>query len=87
MGANVRREQQREALAEAIRPLTGMDAKQFETHSNRINLLACTQQKCQSLDRDIPVGEYAEKHAVRPALAEVQMHLFVMRQRFRELRC
>src|SRR6476661_7015531 len=50
VGADVRREQHREAFAEAIRPLTGMDAKQFETQSRRINLPAHAQQQCRRLD-------------------------------------
>ena len=37
-GPDVRREHQREGLAEAVRPITGLDAKQFDTRARRTKL-------------------------------------------------
>jgi hypothetical protein len=37
-GSDVRREQQREQVAEAWRPLTGTNAEQLDTHGRRMKL-------------------------------------------------
>jgi hypothetical protein len=87
IGADVRREQQREAFADAIRPLTGMDAKQFDIQSRRMSLPGAAQQECLNLDSSIPVVESEEKHSAPPQLAGIQKRLFEMRLRFKTLRC
>lgn len=87
VGADVRREQQREAFAEAVRPLTGMDAKQFDTQSRRMSLPAAAQQECRSLEQTISVAETEERQSVQPGLVEIQKRLFEMRLRFNRLRC
>jgi hypothetical protein len=58
-GPDVQRERNKEMLAEAIRPLTGMNAKQFEVQSRRIKLTAAAQRECQALDVDLPAKEQA----------------------------
>jgi hypothetical protein len=40
VGSDVRREQQREGLANAVKPITGMNAKQFDVATNRTKLTA-----------------------------------------------
>jgi hypothetical protein len=87
IGADVQRELHREAFAEGIRPLTGMSAKQFNVQVDRANLPGPVQQECRRLDQDLVSTEYEEKHAAQFALHDVQARLFLMRQRFRELRC
>jgi hypothetical protein len=59
IGSDVSRERWREGLAEAVRPITGMDAKQFATFGRRN----------------------------QPALRDIQLRLFRMRQRFHDLHC
>jgi hypothetical protein len=49
-GSDVLREQQQEGLAAAIRPVTGMDAKQFKLAERRYALPAAAQQACRQLD-------------------------------------
>jgi len=87
IGPDVQNEIYREMMAEAIRPLTGLSAKQFEVEVRRYKLSGTAQQECRRLDQDLVSTEFEEKHTAQNALRDVQARLFVMRQRFRELRC
>jgi hypothetical protein len=87
VGADVQRERQREALVEAIKPVTGMNAKQFDVASRRMKLTAEAQTDCRKLDVQIPAAEADELKAIGPDRQVVQVRLLTMRQQFRELRC
>jgi hypothetical protein len=87
IGADVQRELHREQLAEAIRPLTGMNARQFDVQTRRFSLPGAAQQECSRLDQDLANTEDEEKRTVKTALHDVQARLLLLRQRFRELRC
>jgi hypothetical protein len=87
IGADVQNEIHREMFAEAIRPLTGLSAKQFEVEVRRYKLPGAAQQECRRLDQDLAATESEEKQTAQNALRDVQARLFLMRQRFRELRC
>lgn len=87
VGADVRREQQREGLAEALKPITGMNAKQFNVATNRTKLTADAQSQCRKLDAQIPVAEADEAKAVGPDRQDAQVRLLKLRQQFREMRC
>jgi hypothetical protein len=87
IGPDVQREHQREAFAEAVRPLTGMDAKQFDREGRRMKLTPAARQQCRQLDSSIPNAEQEERRSSGKKLAEAQSRLFSMRKRFRELQC
>lgn len=87
VGNDVRREQYREIFADAIRPLTGMDAKQLDVQGRRMKLTTNAQRECRRLDAEIPVAEKEEKLVKQKALADVQAQLFRMRRSFLELGC
>lgn len=87
VGNDVRHEQNREMFADAVRPLTGMDAKQLDVQGRRMKLSPDAQRECRRLDADIPVAEKQEKLVKQQALADVQAQLFRMRRSFRELGC
>lgn len=87
VGNDVRREQYREIFADAVRPLTGMDAKQLDIQGRRMKLTTNAQRECQRLDTEIPVAENEEKRVKQQALADVQAQLLRMRQSFREQGC
>jgi hypothetical protein len=87
VGSDIRREQTHEAFADAVKPLTGLDAKQLDAQGRRLKLSADANQECRRLDRDIATAEAEERTADRSALASTQERLFKLRQRFRELRC
>jgi hypothetical protein len=85
--SDVRTEQQREQIAEAWRPLTGMDAKQFEAHGRRTKLPQDAQRECSTLDKALPMTEKEEGQTVGAARATAQERLYGLRKRFRKLRC
>ena len=87
VGSDVMNEQMREAMAEGIRPATGMDAKQLAVQGRRYQLSADAQQECHRLDGEIPSALQQEKTASQTELKEVQMTLFQKRKRFKELGC
>jgi len=87
LGNDVANERYRETFAEAIRPLSGMDAKQYATFSRRYQLPSSAQQECRTLDQELPLVEEEEKHATQHALNDVQARLFLMRKRLYDLRC
>jgi hypothetical protein len=87
IGKDVSFERWHESFAQALSPVTGMNAQQLTQAGRRNKLSPVARQECQQLDQAIPLAESEEKHAAQPALRDVQMRLFQMRQRFRDLRC
>lgn len=86
-GRDVAHEKFREQMSEALRPLSGMDPKQFATFEKRMKLSPEAQRECQRLDGRVPALENEERQATGQALMEVQERLLGARRRFRELRC
>lgn len=86
-GKDVRHEQNREAFAEAIRPITGMNAKQFDTFGRRTRLRPEAQHECKRLDNNIPSLEREEATATAKMHSSIQARLLYLRQQFRELGC
>lgn len=87
VGSDVRQEHVHEAFADAVKPLTGLDAKQLNTQGRRFKLSADVNQECGRLDRELAAAEAEEGKADRSALASARERLFKLRQRFRDLRC
>jgi hypothetical protein len=87
VGADVSRERQREAFAEAVKPITGMNAKQFDIATNRTKLTGEAQSQCRKLDAQIPEAEADEAKAVGPDRQDAQVRLLKLRQQFRDRRC
>jgi hypothetical protein len=86
-GSDVRHERSREDMAEALRPLTGMDAKQTEVFGRRLKLSESARLECVSLDKTIAQSEAEERKATMDSLRAVQRRLFTKRTRYRELGC
>jgi hypothetical protein len=57
VGSDVRREQTREEFANAVKPLTGMDTKQFQTQGRRMKLSTNAQTECKELDGTLANAE------------------------------
>lgn len=87
IGRDVQQEQFREQLSEAIRPISGMNPRQFATFERRTKLSAEAQRECRRLDVQVPSLEREERQAGEQALGDVQDRLFRVRKRFRELGC
>ena len=86
-GHDVQRERHQEMLAEAVRPLTGMDAKRLDAHGRRMKLSAEAQRECRALDKGIPEAERAEMRSIGEQREMEKVRLFSMRKQYRELRC
>ncbi len=86
-GQDVQRERHREMLAEAVRPLTGMDAKQLDAHGRRMKLSADAQRECRALDTEISDAERDEARGIGEQQELEKVRLLGTRKRFRELRC
>jgi hypothetical protein len=86
-GRDVQRERHREMFAEALRPLTGMNAKQFDLHGRRMKLSPEAQHECRILDAQTPATERDEAQAAGERREILKVNLFHLRQRQRELRC
>lgn len=87
VGSDIQREYRREGVAEALRPLTGMTAKQLEKHQQRTQLPAPAQLECRELDAQIPTAEQAEQRASPADRATRKKQLYELRVRYRALRC
>ena len=86
-GKDVQREHRREITAEALKPLTGLDAKQLDQQGRRMKLNPESQKRCQLLDHSIPMAEREERSVQSNNSAETKQRLFSMRTEFRSLGC
>ena len=86
-GKDVAREHQREALANAVKPITGLNPQQYENEVRRINLPPAAKQECKYLDHKIPEAEYTERTSSLEAKESSQEHLLFARKRYKELKC
>jgi hypothetical protein len=87
VGADVQRERSREQMADALKPITGMDAKSLDTTGRRMKLEPAARSACAALDRRISQGETQERATPESQRASVQQQLLGDRQRYRRLGC
>jgi hypothetical protein len=87
IGSDVLREKNREAFADGLKPLTGMDAKALQVNGRRQKLSANAQTECLALDDQVPEAELREKAVKGSELGAVQQELLTMRKRQRKLGC
>ena len=86
-GNDIRNEHNREAFANALKPLTGLDDAHLQKRVRRNKLSLGDQTECKSLDERIPEAEAREKVTVAETLMAVKQELLAMRQHQRKLRC
>jgi hypothetical protein len=86
-GADVQRERNREMMADAIKPLTGMNAKPLDADGKRMQLPLEAQRECRSLDMQVPELERAQVALSGTQRDTAAKQLLSLRQRQRELRC
>jgi len=87
IGADVLREKNREAFADAVKPLTGMDAKGIQVNGRRQKLSTSAKTECVALDDQVAAAEMREKAVKSSELSEAQQELLSMRKRQRKLGC
>jgi hypothetical protein len=86
-GRDVSKERETEQFAQAIRPLTGMNASQFATAVRRHPLDAAAQHACRQLEPAILELEQAERHASAAIIRSIQQDLYVLRKQYQKLGC
>ena len=87
IGKDVQREHLDEGLAEVMKPLTGMDAKQSATFERRLKLAPEARLERSRLDRALAVREAEEATAQQSERIAAQQRLFEARARFHALEC
>lgn len=87
IGNDVRREVFQEQMADALKPISGMNAKQYDAFGRRLKLSPEAQRECRQLDSQLPALEQSERQAAGADRAAVQQRLFGLRSRFRDLGC
>lgn len=86
-GSDVSRERHRELMADALKPLTGMSAQQFNIQSRRMKLPPGARLECAKLDGIITDHEVRERTAATDTKPAVERSLLVLRKRHKELGC
>lgn len=86
-GHDVRREELKRTLNEAMRPLTGMSHEQTKVFERRFKLPASVQAECKLLDMRLPDQERTVRNSAQAVRAEAEVRLFLSRRQFRELGC
>ena len=86
-GRRSRAQRNREQYADALRPLLGMDAAEYERQARRAKLLPAAKTECGRLDVDLARAEAHERTDAKASLPTTQRTLFELRSRFKELRC
>lgn len=86
-GNDVARENWRESISNAVKPITGLNSKEYSKSANRHGLSSQDLQECRSLDRLIENTEATERTASSSTKPAVQQTLLEQRQRYRTLRC
>lgn len=86
-GADVRQSELNKAFADAVRPMIGETAEQWEKRRRRLKLTPGARSECERLDGHLPALETARYNADKAAAAQADANLFESRKRYRELHC
>lgn len=86
-GSDVRREEGRRMLSEALRPLAEVSPEQLELNARRRKLPHDVQVECSTLDRRVPGLEAAVEKSTPETRESAEARLFVSRSRYRSLGC
>ncbi len=86
-GADVSRAENRKMMADALKPLTGMDAAQLDTFGRQQKLEPKARQECARLDARLAEQTTSARTADKASVARADAVLFESRERYRELGC
>jgi hypothetical protein len=87
VGADVRREQTNEQVAEALRPIFGENAEERSIRHRRAALNPQDRTECTRLGGDIKAAEQTERRAAKSDLAGIQKNLLNLRNRYHTIKC
>ena len=87
VGADVRAEQTNELMANALKPIFNETPEQRAKRHRRAKLSPNAQERCASLDGQLPVAEDKERQSTGAELATTQKQLLNSRREYKELQC
>ena len=85
-GEAVQNTEFRKAMADALKPLTGMDGQQLQTAGRQRKLAAAAPMACKLLDEQLPQQETLMA-SPKSSIAKTTTALLESRRRYRELGC
>ena len=86
-GADVQRDERNAAMANALKPLTGMTADQYRVHKHRFKLSASEKAECVRLDNSLPTLKQRAATASTNGKAMAEVDLYKARKLFNDLNC
>lgn len=86
-GADVRRDEHDAAMANALKPLTGMTADQYRVYKHRIKLSPSDKAECARLDKSLPGLKQRATMASSSGKAMAEVELYKARKLFNDLDC
>lgn len=86
-GADVGRHEHETAIANALKPLTGMTPDQYRAYRRRSALTPQDRYHCARLDATLPVLKQGAANASPDERAAAEVELWKARKRFNELNC
>ncbi|MBL0089736.1 MAG: DUF4124 domain-containing protein [Ideonella sp.] len=86
-GKDIQRERQTELIADAVKPITGMNPRQYDTARRRVYLPPEAKAECNRLDLQLPLLESKEQASTGEEKALAQSSLLALRKRQRVLGC
>lgn len=86
-GADVRRDEHNAVMADALKPLTGMNADQYRVYKHRLKLSPRDNAECVRLDTKLPELKQRAATAVPTDKALADVELYKARKQFNDLNC
>jgi len=86
-GNDVQRAERNAAFAEAIQPLSGMNADEYRVYQHRFKLSPADKLECARLDNRLPALNKSVQAAAAHDLAQAEVDLYKARKRFNDLNC
>lgn len=86
-GADVRRDEHNAAIANALKPLTGMTPDQYRVHNRRFKLSPSNKAECSRLDNSRPGLKQRAATAPTSDKAMAEVELYKARKLFNDLNC
>ena len=86
-GADVRRDEQNAVMADALKPLTGMNADQYRVYKHRLKLSPRDKAECARLDTNLPELKQRTATALSSEKALADVELYKARKQFNDLNC
>ena len=86
-GADVRRDEHNAVMADALKPLTGMNADQYRVYKHRLKLSPRDKAECARLDTNLPELKQRAATALSSEKALADVELYKARKQFNDQNC